>query len=325
VCLLHINFLSSTMVRAAILASALALASADFETFKAKYNKVYNGDEAAAKATYEANMQRVEDHNALNLGFELGENQFSDLTQEQYRVAAGLGYKASDSSEGLPLLGEHVHDGSELAASVDWTTKGAVTAVKDQGQCGSCWAFSAVAAVESYASLSGKYGLIKLSTQQVNACDKTDGGCNGGNTETAYQYIKSAGGLETDSQYPYTSGAGVTGTCKFAASNIKVSIAGYTSVAKGEDNLKTALNSGPVSICVAATAFQTYTSGVLKSCPGFIDHCVQAVGYDDSFTTPYWKVRNSWGTSWGEAGFIRVESGKDLCKIANDVTFPTFA
>ena len=122
------------MVRAAVFASALVLASADFDEFKNKYAKVYNSDDVQAehRATYEANMKNVEEVNAQNLGFQLGENQFSDLTQEQYRLAAGLGYKAFESFNGLPHLGEHVHTGSELPAEVNWVTAGAVNAVKDQ-------------------------------------------------------------------------------------------------------------------------------------------------------------------------------------------------
>jgi C1A family cysteine protease len=297
-----------------------------FQNFQVKYGKTYASEEEFAKRLqiFAKNVEMVNRQNEehILIGGEpvFGITKFMDLTTEEFS-AMYLTYIAPDESNRTRVT--PTFDGP-LATSIDWVAKGATTAVKDQGQCGSCWAFSAVAAVESYASLSGKYGLIKLSTQQVNSCDKTDGGCNGGNTETAYAYIKQAGGLETDAAYPYHSGTGITGTCKFVQSNIKVSISGYTSVAKGEDALKTALNSGPVSICVAANAFQTYRSGILKSCPGFIDHCVQAVGYDDSFSTPYWKVRNSWGTSWGEAGYIRIESGKNLCKISNDVTFPTF-
>ena len=117
------------------------------------------------------------------------------------------------------------------------------------------------------------------------------------------------------------SGGSNTGSCK-SKGTPAVSIKRYTSVSKGEDNLQTALNNGPVSVCIAADAFQTYSRGILKSCPGQIDHCVQAVGYSSSGN--YWIVRNSWATNWGEDGYIRVEMGKNLCKIGNDVTFPTF-
>jgi len=296
-----------------------------FEAFQTKFGKSYATDEEYAKRlqVFAKNIAMANEQNEQSIlaGGEAvhGITKFMDMTTAEFATQY-LNYQAptGNVTRVVPTF-----DGP-LATTVDWVAKGATTAVKDQGQCGSCWAFSAVDAIESYGFLSGKYGLIKLSTQQVTSCDKVDQGCNGGNTETAYQYVVGAGGIETDASYPYTSGTGVTGTCKFAASNIKVTIKGYTSVATGEANLKTALNAGPVSVCLAATAFQTYTSGILSSCPGFIDHCVQAVGYDDAFTTPYWTVRNSWGTSWGEKGFIRIKAGSNLCKISNDMTYPTF-
>jgi KDEL-tailed cysteine endopeptidase len=130
--------------------------------------------------------------------------------------------------------------------------------------------------------------------------------------------------METSADYPYTSGGGSTGVCKFNAAKVVSGTkpTGYTSIQKTEAQLQAALNNGPPSVCVAADAFQTYRSGILKSCPGSIDHCVQAVGYDTD--NNYWLVRNSWGTNWGEQGYIRIEMGKDLCQITQDATFPTF-
>jgi len=209
---------------------------------------------------------------------------------------------------------------SSVLADVDWRTKGALTHVKDQGQCGSCWAFSATEAIESYAHLSGKHPLYTLSPQQITSCDKTDGGCNGGSPSRAYAYVHNAGGIETEASYPYTSGRGVTGTCHVDTSKFVVKVTGSHAVARGEPSLQTALNNGPVSVCVAANAFQTYHGGILASCPGTIDHCVQAVGY----TADYWIIRNSWGTGWGEAGFLRLKRGANLCHVADDVTYPTF-
>merc|ERR1719428_2142957 len=131
-------------MKSAVFASTAVLASADWESFKQTYGKVYNGDEDEHRATYEANMQWAAENSNDEVQF--GENQFADLTTEQYRTAAGLGYKKMNS--GLPHLGVHEYAGEELAASVDWTTQGAVTPVKDQGQCGSCWAFSTTGGME---------------------------------------------------------------------------------------------------------------------------------------------------------------------------------
>merc|ERR1711981_466332 len=163
---------------------------------------------------------------------------FSDLTPEEFKQQY-LGYVPTNHT-GV----DRITPTTPAANSIDWTTKGAVTAVKDQGQCGSCWAFSATAAIESYAFLAGK-GLKVLSAQQINSCDKRDGGCKGGNTETAYGYVQSAGGIELERDYPYTSGGGRTGQCKFKESKIAISINGYKSISRGESNLKSALNDGP--------------------------------------------------------------------------------
>jgi len=246
-----------------------------------------------------------------------GVTQFSDLSAEEFK-ATYLTYKPSNRS--ARVIEDPVIDGP-IANDVDWVSKGAVTPVKDQGRCGSCWAFSATAAIESYAKLSGKYGLEVLSAQQINSCDKRDGGCNGGNTETAYGYVKEAGGIETERDYPYTSGGGSTGSCHFDRSKIKVTITGYKGVSRGESALKNAMNAGPASLCLAASSWQSYSGGILSRCDNQVDHCVQATGYSGE---SYWRIRNSWGTRWGESGFIRLAQGKDLCKVSDDTTYPTF-
>jgi len=294
-----------------------------FSHFTTTYNKKYSDAEWSTRmAIFAENLERINEQNKQHilLGGDavFGVTQFSDLTPAEFK-SMYLNYIPSNAT----VARVNIELDGAPATVVDWRTKGAVTDVKDQGQCGSCWAFSATEAIESYSFLSsGK--LVELSPQQITSCDKTDGGCNGGNTETAYAYVVKAGGIETSANYPYTSGGGNTGICKFDQSKVAVKVTGYKSVARGETNMKAALNNGPVSVCLAADAFQSYRSGILKSCPGQVDHCVQAVGYDDTNVPPYWIVRNSWAKSWGEAGYIRVESGKDLCKISDDVTYPTF-
>jgi len=298
-----------------------------FQDFISTYGKRYDSEEEFAKrfGIFRDNLLMVEKQNTEHIKVYNGEavfgvTKFSDLTPAEFK-AMYLTAKPNNIPDEKRVV---PHVNGPLANDVDWVSQGATTPVKDQGQCGSCWAFSAVEAVESYGMLAKKYNLTKLSTQQVNSCDKKDGGCNGGNTESAYDYMVKNGGLTSFSNYPYTSGTTTrTGKCNTAKEKQVVeSITGFKSVAKGEDNLKTALNAGPVSICVAAMSFQSYTGGILKFCLGSIDHCVQAVGYSTS--GDYWRVKNSWGTTWGEKGFIRLKMGKNICKISNDATYPTF-
>jgi len=293
-----------------------------FGRFMKEYGKSYDSVEEYAKrlAIFADNMERVAKMNAehvlINGEAVFGVTKFSDLTPEEFK-ATYLTYRPSNRTRNVK---DPVIEGP-IANDIDWVSKGAVTPVKDQGRCGSCWAFSATAAIESYAKLSGKYGLEVLSAQQINSCDKRDGGCNGGNTETAYEYVKGAGGIETESNYPYTSGGGSTGRCKFESSRIAVTISGYHSVSRGESALKNALNAGPASLCLAASSWQSYRGGILSRCDNQVDHCVQGTGYSGS---SYWRIRNSWGTGWGESGFIRLAQGQDLCRVSDDTTYPTF-
>lgn len=296
-----------------------------FSDFTVKFGKSYSDEEFVKRLGIFADnlvMVKAQNKEHVAIGGEevFGVTKFMDLTPKEFKsmYLTAKPVRTPNAEKFQPPM-------RELEGKVDWVAKGATTPVKDQGQCGSCWAFSAVDAIESYGYLNGSYDLTELSTQQVNACDKTDGGCNGGDTITAYQYVKKAGGIETEKDYPYTSGGGRTGICKFSAEKVAVKIEGYVQLKEDEDALKVGVNDGPVSVCVAATAFQTYNKGILKVCPGFIDHCVQVVGYDDTVSEPYWRVRNSWNTDWGEKGYIRLEQGKNICKIRNEATYPTFA
>lgn len=297
-----------------------------FKLFANRFNKTYGSDEewASRLVVFAQNMLIADrdflEDQAAGGSAVFGVTKFSDLTPGEFQSLMLSRPNPVDAD--TPVADEVIQ---ETAESVDWRTKNMVTKVKDQGQCGSCWAFSTVEAIESYAALSGKYSLLDLSPQQIVSCDKpTDAGCNGGDTITAYKYVIKAGGLESESAYPYTSGDGKSGKCKFEKSGIKVKITGHKRLAKTEAALKQGLNNGPVSICVATGKWQNYQSGVLAKCPGQIDHCVQAVGYDDTASKPYWLVRNSWAADWGEEGYIRLEQGKDLCKIASEITYPTF-
>merc|ERR1712232_1153234 len=277
---------------------------------------VYNGDEDEHRMTYQTNMAWAEEHSNADVQF--GENQFADLTTEQYTVAAGLGWTGPFRG-GLPHMGVHEYNGEELAASVDWTTQGAVTPVKDQGQCGSCWAFSTTGGMEGAWQI-GTGSLKSLSEQQLVDCSKQNSGCNGGSMELAFNFASGVN-VATESSYPYTAR---DGSCKssFTTAIPQGGITGYKSVGQSTDSLKSALQTGPVSVAIEADqmSFQMYSGGVLSSgCCTNLDHGVLAVGYDSNS----FKVKNSWGQSWGANGYVQISQSGNTCGIHSDASYPT--
>lgn len=289
-----------------------------FATWTAEHNKEYDSSAEfkARMAIFGENLVKIsQDNAALAAAGEdevYGLGPFADLTAAEFKKTYLSGYEYTPANE------TELVRPTAPAADIDWSTRGALTPIKDQGQCGSCWAHSATEAIESYLQIAGQ-PLVSLSVQQINSCDKTSGGCNGGSMESAFSYVKSAGGIESEAAYPYTSGHGQTGVCRFDSSKVVAKISGYKRVSTGESNLASALMNGPPSIAVAAESWQHYTGGILSSCTGRLDHGVQAVGQ----TADAWKIRNSWGPRWGESGFIRVKKGGNLCSLSNDVSYPT--
>jgi len=207
----------------------------------------------------------------------------------------------------------------------NWVSAGVTTPIYNQGACGSCWAFSATETIESYWALAG-HKLTKLSMEQIVDCDPNDDGCGGGWPYLAYQYVESAGGVDSYADYPYIAGGGQSGTCQFSSSEIVAKVKSYKSIS-GEQGLYKQLaasNGGPVSVCVDASSWQYYNGGVLQTCGTSVDHCVQLVGYANyNQNNAYWIVRNSWGASWGENGFIWIAIGQDLCDIGDYATVVT--
>jgi C1A family cysteine protease len=262
------------------------------------------------------NDDMIEAHNSKGLSYELGHNQYSHLSFEEFKdyIKLGLDRIAPETESAYSVIDSNLNV-SALPASVDWTTKGAVTGVKDQGNCGSCWSFSATGALEGAYQI--KYGtLISFSEQNLVSCDTIDSACNGGLMDNAFSWTKSNGGLCTESGYPYTSGTtGQKGTClTTCAKNTAVAPKSFTDVAKNSDSaLMTALALQPVSVAIQANqpAFQLYKSGVLTgTCGTNLDHGVLAVGYGKwTDGTDYYKVKNSWGTSWGMSGYILIQRG----------------
>jgi len=300
-----------------------------WESFKSEYGKVYatSEEEDSRFQIFLNNLKLIDERNAVDTA-QHGITKFADQSPEEFK-RTHLNYVPNLNSNRTFVDIEPLPVGA--SAVKDWTGI-YTTPVKNQGYCGSCWAFSATEQIESdYWRVYGKEQI--LSAQQVTSC--TDGGadgCNGGWTENAFDYAE--GGLELDSDYPYTSGSfGVTGSCKTSSSLFVVKSTGYTTVSGGkfagkenEAGMATYVGAtGPLSVCVAAETWSSYTGGVMSVCPTSVDHCVQAVGIDTTASTPYWKVRNSWGTSWGESGFIRLKYGADTCAIASDANYASTA
>jgi cathepsin L len=246
-------------------------------------------------------LQKINKHNAENKHtYKMGLTQFAALTDAEfatlYLTPKPYNPEWENSETAMPSLTE----------TIDWTTKGVVSPVKNQGNCGSCWAFSAVATLESFSLMKGKS--ILFSEQQLVDCSKKYGndGCNGGYNYQGLAYVKDHG-IATSTDYPY---AGHNQACKVDGGAFKIT---GVSVAKGCPAMLTALTSRPFGVSVDATNWSHYAGGVFDNCKASLNHDVFLVGATDQ----YWKIKNSWGTSWGENGFIRLAVG-NTCGVCLD-------
>ena len=312
---------------------AMALATAHSETrfaaWESKFERRYASAEERAHRLeiWLANDAHIIRHNAGNATFTLGHNQFSDLTGAEFKALVSRPMAVARK----PADRVHRYRGEPLADAVDWTTAGAVTPVKNQAQCGSCWAFSTTGSIEGAYFLKNKK-LIAFSEQQLVSCDTVDHGCGGGLMDNAFGWEKGNGGLCTESDYPYTSGTGQAANCSSSCTVVPGSVVtAHTDVDKNEDALKSAVAKQPVSVAIEADqqSFQLYASGVITGlCGTNLDHGVLAVGYGTAPSgTDYWKVKNSWGTTWGMEGFVLLERNNPQdggqCGIHNSASYPT--
>uniref|UniRef100_A0A2P2KWT8 Uncharacterized protein n=1 Tax=Rhizophora mucronata TaxID=61149 RepID=A0A2P2KWT8_RHIMU len=301
-----------------------------YEEWLVKHGKAYNGlgEKERRFRIFKDNLRFIDEHNSENRAYRVGLNRFADMTNEEYR-STYLGARVPDKkrlSRSTDRYAPRV--GDSLPDSIDWRTKGAVSAVKDQGSCGSCWAFSAVAAVEGInAIVTGD--MIMLSEQELVDCDTSyNEGCNGGLMDYAFEFIINNGGIDSEEDYPYL---GRDGRCDPYRRNAKVvTIDDYDDVpVNNEQALKNAVAQQPVSVAIEAKgrAFQFYVSGIFTGkCGTQLDHGVTAVGYGTENGKDYWIVKNSWGSSWGEEGYIRMErniaSHTGKCGIAMEASYP---
>jgi len=298
----------------------------EWKIFKSTYGKTYEtkADELYRFGVFIKNMEISKKLNEMpGNKAEYGVTQFSDLSQEEFK-ATFLTFRPNNISiDTTPITSNGAT--ATPPCSINWVSKGATTPIYNQGQCGSCWAFSATEQIETMFYLGGAGPLTELSMQQITSCDTTCDGCNGGWPYLAYEYVESAGGIETYASYPYSSGTGITGTCKFQASEVFAKVTSWKYIsqsASGEATMgSTVCSTSPLSICVDASTWQNYKGGIVTSgCGTQLDHCVQAVGLVQNGNPPYWIVRNQWGVTWGEQGYIYLEYGVDMCGLALECT-----
>lgn len=300
-----------------------------FTNFQDRFSKSYETIVELENrfSVFRNNLRNIILHNLdRTQNFTMGVNQFTDLTPEEFKAQFVGGLKQDVGSYGCKTYSSSA---SGAPSTMDWRSKGAVTSVKNQGQCGSCWTFSSTGAIEGAWAIS-KGALINLSEQELVDCAGLkygSNGCNGGQMEGAFKFVIENGQCDLSS-YPYTA---VDGTCQKCTSVVHMS---SCSDVKPNDqvSLKGAVAQQPVSIAIEADTkyFQSYSGGILtsSSCGTNLDHGVLIVGYGEDNGQKYWLVKNSWGTTWGDKGYVKIarsDSTDDagICGIAMDPSFPS--
>jgi len=302
-----------------------------FGQFVQEFGKKYSHENLFYRySIFKRNVDFIHLHNEKNLSYTLGMNAFGDMTFDEFH-STHTGLKPIHNnfirSKNAPTS---VSDPNPDPPKVDWRTKGAVTPVKDQGMCGSCWAFSATGSMEGAWQIKSKKTIVSISEQQLVDCSWPEGnqGCNGGLMDQAFEYVIHNKGITTEALYPYTA---KDGNCKSPLPKSAVTISSYTDVTANKDSaMQTAVAAGPVSVAIEADqeVFQFYKSGVFDdaSCGTQLDHGVLAVGYDTDAKSKknYWIVKNSWGLTWGNQGYIWMvrKDGPGQCGINMMSSYP---
>lgn len=307
--------------------SAFASIESDFEFYKFThyYNKNYSNliEFEKRKNVFEKNYNFIKSHNEKKHSYTLDINEYADLLIEEYHPNKRLAdYALKRNSQHKPL---YYHD--EIKKNIDWRSVGAVTSIKNQQSCGSCWAFSTTGSVEGAWFLkTGK--LISLSEQQLMDCSYPQGdqSCEGGLMDYAFSYIISNGGICAENNYPYVAKDESCKTCDKVAN-----ISKYIDVASNNKTaLLEALQYGPVSVAIEAdqSSFQLYSSGIYDdpNCGTSLDHGVLLVGAGQENNKNYWIIKNSWGANWGENGYIRLamdtNNPEGQCGILMKASYP---
>ncbi|CAJ1073430.1 cathepsin L.1 [Xyrichtys novacula] len=327
-----------------VVAAALAVASSarvsledlEFHAWKLKFGRTYSSpsEEAQRRQIWLNNRRVVLVHNIMAdegiKSYRLGMTYFADMENEEYKRLISQGclgaFNSSQPRHGATFF--RLPELKDLPTTVDWRDKGYVTDIKDQKQCGSCWAFSATGSLEGQNfRKTGK--LVSLSEQQLVDCSGDYGnmGCMGGLMDQAFQYIQANGGIDTEESYPYEA---EDGQCRYKPGNVGAKCTGHVDVKQGdEDALQEAVATiGPVSVAIDASqmSFQLYESGVYDEpdCSSTeLDHGVLAVGYGSDSGKDFWLVKNSWGLTWGDKGYIMMSRNKDnQCGIATAASYP---
>jgi C1A family cysteine protease len=295
-----------------------------------EYNKFWNKTHASP-AEYEArylnfleNAKQIDASNkhskSIGGSARFGFTQFSDMSTREFKNKyLGLIPKhKSPKTDNQKLIEKR--SVQQPAGAIDWVAAGKTTAVKNQAQCGSCWAFSATETVES-ANLISSGSVQNLSPQEIVDCDTSDSGCNGGDPREALGWVQQQGGLDTDACYPYTA---QDGTCASSQCTPSATINNVIPVSADEQSIYNQLTTMPLSICCDASQWSNYQGGVLQGsqCGDSVDHAIQLTGYSPS-QGGYWIVRNSWGSDWGVNGFIYLQYGANTCDITSEVTGAT--